>query len=89
MGAVVLVLVIVMIRVRAQRQPQPTVQQSIPPVNDPAFEPEHATMNHDEMGHAVLAWRRLDEDDYIVGSNQVGGQPNALCVEPAPVGTPA
>ena len=47
--------------------------------------PEYATMNYDEMGHVVPARRRLDEDDYVVGSNQVGGQPNMMYVEPTPV----
>ena len=88
-GAVILVMAIVLIcqRVRAQRQPQPAVQQGI---QYPAFtEPERAAVKYDEMGHVVPARRRLDEGDYIEGSNQSTGQPNALYVEPTPVGTHA
>ena len=89
MGAVILVMAVVMIRMRAQRQPRPQ-PQGVPPVNNPAFaEPEYAAVNYAEVGHVVPARRRLDEDDYVVGSNQVGGQPNALYVEPTPVGTDA
>ena len=53
MGAVILVMAIVMIRMRAQRQLQPTIQQSIPPVNNEAFEPECAAVNYDEVGNVM------------------------------------
>jgi len=38
---------------RAQRQPQPAVQQSIPPVSNPAFEPTYAAVNYAEVGHVL------------------------------------
>ena len=53
MGAVILVMVIVIMRQRAQQQPQPATQQVFPPVNNPAFEPEYATMNYDVVGNVM------------------------------------
>ena len=53
MGAGILVMVIVIMRQRAQQQPQPATQQVFPPVNNPAFEPEYATMNYDVVGNVM------------------------------------
>ena len=52
MGVVILVMAIRMIRQRAQRQPQPQ-PQAVPPVNNPAFEPEYAAVNYAEVGNVL------------------------------------
>ena len=52
-------------KMRMATQPMPHV---LPPANNPAFtEPEHATMNYDEMENAVPAPRRLDEGGHVEG----------------------
>ena len=87
-GVIILVLVVARVRQRAQNE-----TRRLPPVapaNNPAFdEPQYAAMNYEEVGVPPLPGRRaLDEDEYVVGSNQMNrGSP--LYAEPTPVETNA
>ena len=85
-----MVLVIVIVCLRAQNE-----TRRLPPVppaaNNPAFnQPDYAAMNYDEVDvPPVPGSRAMDEDEYVVGSNQMYEVPTPLYVEPTPVGTNA